>query len=221
MKVRVSFLVCIAVLVVGTNCRNHEKTDVPRAAVMKEVSELEATWERLETKIRDNPGLWEDVDRMFGGTAKVEGLHVKRERLEQLYGLLTDPNSNPASAHRALEAFVKLGASEVVRESLLNPRKDVPGWDLVITAGEAVTHTKDEKAVPHLICVLERNNYPQEGSEEATIHIIMKRNLLEAIGTVTGLDTRVSDVDNIEEVDRVLSEARAWAKREGLTLFEE
>ena len=118
---------------------------------------------------------------------------------------------------------VKMRGEEVVRESLLHVDPDVVviAADAVVEQGTAAA--KDTDAVPYLIYSLAKRNYPVDGSEAAALHSIMKIKLIEAIRATAGLDIEVSKIDenDPEQVNQVLSEAKAWAKRKGISLFKE
>ncbi|MHC4475351.1 MAG: hypothetical protein ACYTEL_06890 [Planctomycetota bacterium] len=216
-----AWMVMVAITVCG--CKPEEGRRETEPVGMKHETELQATWDRLDKKVMDNPDLWPDVERVVKRRIRPDWAGSKKEGFQQLYSLLKDDNARASAASEALDVFVKLGATEVVRESLLNSRDDVPGWGLVITASKALRNVSDEKAIPHMVYVLEQNNYHQPGSEAATMHRRMKRELALAMADVTDLDLRVDDTDlnDKKQVQRVLTEVRGWAKKNGIQLFDE
>ena len=202
------------------------------------VAYTDSAWEKLAFEVewraasKDQQQSWDGKLEVFNGilqqlqpiSTTTEGkvapdyfFKLQKNSLQQLYLMLKDPSAKASGASAGLEVFMKLEAKEIIRESLLNPRKNVVGWDLVIIAAKATKNTNDEKALPNLIYVLSQNNYPQQGSEDATIHQIMKRNLVEAIQEITHLDIKVSEINinSTKDVERVLSMARAWRGKEG------
>lgn len=231
MKSKVNFLIHLMIALLVAGCKKDKEYErsiekvgnIDKVVEMKSEIELHATWDNLGKKIDENPVLWTDMKQVYSLDAKLTMPSTSQATLRQLYNLIQDPNANPAAAKKALEFFVKVDAKEVVREALINPRKDVPGWDLVIIASEAARVTVDIKATPYLIYAIAKNNYLQEGSENATIHKIMKRKLIEAIKEIHGLDIKITEinVNDPEQINKVLSMAKTWAKQKGIKLFEE
>ena len=217
------FLYLVVVIILLCGCKDKPEPETVSKSEMKTAGELVSTWKRLENNFTREPELWKDVQIVLKKHNINHLTASKKDALQELYFHLKDPTSKGSSAKDALDIFVKLGATEVVRETLLNPRRDVPGWDLVVRAADEIKNTKDVKALPHLIRVLGQNNYSQEGSEQASIHTIMKRKLIETIQQITGLDLKAEeiDVDNKNEIEDVLSLAREWAKKEKIQLFKE
>ena len=216
MKRIINVFMCVVVVVL-VSASGHEKT---KTLQMKDQAELKETWGILGGKLHDNPELWKQAEKVLERYKKGYSAEVKKDALQQLYRLISNPKTKASVARRALEVFIKLEATEVIRESLLHPR-----WDFVIMACEALVDqatkmgVRDEAALPYLTHVLAKNNYSQPGSEDATIHRIMKRKLIKAIQQITGIDKKVTDVDNIQEVERFLTLARGWADRKGVKLF--
>lgn len=81
---------------------------------------------------------------------------------------------------------------------------------------------RDTQAVPFLIYVLNRNNYHLDGSEEATIHLIVKQRIVDAILYNTDIGAKVGavNIDRCEDVDLFLAVARKWAAEKGLQPLE-
>ena len=220
MKIMVNhFLYVIMVFILFCGCKGKQ---VPKPE-MKMARKLETTWKRLENNFVREPNSWEDVQVVLKKHHIDYLTASKKDALQDLYNKLKEPSSKTSTARDALDTFVKLGATEVVRESLLNQRKDTSGWGLVIRASDAVGTAKDEQAIANLIHVLKNNNYPQPGSEAAGLHQRMKIELIETIQQITGLDLKAEeiDVDNKNEIEDVLSLAREWAKKEKIQLFKE
>lgn len=235
MKAKINLQFCIITFLLVYGCgdektsyeEDDKRPDENRIVQMKNEAELQVEWDNLESKVDENPELWEHVKRVFNRDLQANLPSSKEVAVRQLYRILKDPNSTASAASEALKFFVSADVKEVVRESLLNPRNDVTGWGLVITASTALVAesskgVRDTASLPYLIHVLAKNNYPQPGSEAATIHRRMKRELIEAIKQITNFDIKSSEinVDDPEEVERVLSLARAWAKQRNIKLFE-
>ena len=106
-----------------------------------------------------------------------------------------------------------------------------------MTASEALGTLKDDEAIPHLIHALSVHNYRQEGSEEATVHTIMKSRIIGAIRAITGLTggvdtTDIMDVNDPrqlaqilravndrERINSLISETKAWARQHNIQLL--
>jgi len=189
---------------------------------MKTQEELQSAWDKLESETEQDPELWKKVAEVYERDVRTSLPSSKRVAWQQLYQVLGDPNANPAAARNVLQVFIDANATEVVRESVINPRRGVPGWELTTIASQALGTVRDKKAVPYLIQALIRNNYPQPGSESATLHSNMKRKLLGAIQRITGLDAGIDkiDVNDPEQVERVISMAKDWAKQHNIQLLD-
>jgi len=221
MKNAICILLCSAIIVAIAGCRDEEELEKTKPVQMKDAAELKPTWDKLATEVRDNQEFWRQAEAVLDRYAKDYFAELKKNALRRLYGILSDPQAEVSAAKESLRLFVKMNATEVVRESLLHKNRDV-----VIIASEGLIEEaekagKDKGAIPYLIYVLAQNNYIQQGSEEASIHQNMKRKLIKAIQKITNLDIKLSEInaDSIEEVERVLSLARKWANQKGIKLF--
>lgn len=223
MKRVISISLCIAVVLLVSGCKDETKPQKTKAVKMKHAAELKATWNTLSGELRDNPEVWRQAEVVLEWHAEDYLAELKKDALQQLYRMISAPKTKISAAKEALRLFVKMNAIEVIRESLLHKNRGV-----VIIASEALVDqakkgAKDKAALPYLIYILAKNNYPQEGSEDATVHAIMKRRLIEAIQQITNLDIKLNEIDedNQQQVERVLSIACTWTKQKGIKLFEE
>jgi len=214
MKIEIIAFLFMIILVV-TGCKNDNEGE-------DNGTELQITWDNLAKKIDENPDSQASINQIFSRDLRTNPPSSTSEALQELYQLINDPNLNPSASKNALELFVKVNAKDVIRESLLNRNHEIPGWDMIIIASESVASTKDEKALPNLISVLAKNNYPQPGSESATIHQRMKRELIEAIKSITKLDIDIDklNINDPKQIENILSQARDWAKKHNIPLNE-
>ena len=192
-------LVCGAaiLLAVKTGAETREKAGKPIRPRIH--LELKATWTKLQKKIDKRP-------------------EEQVEALQLLYKVLIDTRTSNALQSEILEYFVRHEATVVVRECLL-----LKFPDHVVRASKYLGKKRDRGAVPYLIYVLDKNNYSlREGGEMIGVHKTLKKTLVEAILDITGLKAKAGkvDVDKKEDVDRVLSLARSWAKEKRLTPLE-
>lgn len=223
MKNIISISVFTVAVVLAQGCKDTEEPVERRIGMLKSAEQLEVEWDQLETKIRECPEPNERLEGLIRRYGDSDTAVSTKERLQQAYSMLSDPEAKRSSAGRALQLFVELEAGEVIRESLLHQFRGVVVPAITALLEQADRGVNCVAALPYLIHVLAKNNYPQPGSEAATTHTIMKRKLVEAIQKITNLDIKVSEinVDSIEEVEQVLSLARKWANQKGIKLFEE
>jgi hypothetical protein len=201
MKHIISISVFTVAVVLAQGCKDTEEPAERRIGMLKPAEELEVEWDQLETKIRECPEPNEQLEGLIRRYGDSDTAVSTKERLQQAYSMLSDPEAKRA-ASSAARLFIKLEAGEVIRESLLHQRRGV-----VIPAITALLEQADRgvncvAALPYLIHVLAKNNYPQPGSEAATIHTIMKRKLVEAIQKITNLDIKVSEI-NVNDTEEV------------------
>ncbi len=219
----ISISICTVIVLLVANCRkDREEAAEQKIVVLKPAEQLEVEWQKLDSMSRDKHELEKEIERLLDRYTEEQMRPSGTEALQRIYSMIRNPDGEVSAAREALRLFVKMNATEVVRESLLHKNRDV-----VIIASDALVaqtekNAKNEMGIPYLIHVLAQNNYIQEGSEDATIHTIMKRKLIKAIQKITNLDIKVSEinVDHADEVEGVLSLARAWAKQRNIKLFE-
>lgn len=214
MKIKITLLL-FTIISIFTGC----KKDNPEENNSRG---LQINWVNLAKEIDENPDLQANLNQLVSRDLQSHTPISTKEALQQLYKLIKDPGPNPSASKNALHIFIKVNAKDVIRESILNTNNEIPGWDMIIIASESVTNTKDEKALPNLISVLAKNNYPQPGSESATIHQRMKKELIDAIKSITNLDINIDklNVNDPEQIENILSQARKWAKEHNITLLD-
>lgn len=228
MKTNIIFFLFITIILVVAGCKDDKESEdnngnLGVSLVEKSNADSKTKWDSLVYKIDENSELQSNIKQMYIRDFQKNPPSYTREILQELNNLLHDPNANPSAAKSTLEFFVAVDAKDVIRESLMNPIRDVPGWDLIIIASESVTSSEDKMALPNIINVLTNNNYLQEGSESATIHQRMKRELIESIKSITKLDIDVDklNINDPEQIENILSHARDWAHKHNLTLLDE
>jgi hypothetical protein len=190
---------------------------------MKSLDKLQQDWDELENRVSENPKLWEGIKQIYGADHQFDLPASKKIAIQQLYGMIQDPNIKASTARKALEIFINTDSKDIIREALINTRPDIDAWGLVIIASEAIIKTKDKNAIPYLIYVLAKNNYTQAISDDSTIHAIVKQKLITAIKMISDLniDSNKINVDDPLEIKDVLSQARTWAKRNNIKLLDE
>jgi hypothetical protein len=199
---------------------------------MKEHSEFGEVWPRAAARMPDDHKAWKLINQAFPARSALLAAD-KEQRLAQVY-TLARCGSNPLTQRLAAEALLEADIPEVTRELLLHPLSDVVapaarhlGKPAALEEHKAPATApepamRDTQAVPFLIYVLNRNNYLQPGDEEATVHILLQRHLVNAILYITQAEKEVGAVKTGEEeyIDSVLASARKWAAEKGLQPLE-
>jgi len=212
----------------GPRMNKPESAPIP----MKETTELSDVWAKTSARMSDDDKAWKGINNVL--EIKAGTLHPSKvERLAGAYTLALSAKS-PGTQALAADPLLEADIPEVTRELLLHP---IPGIAAAAArhlakpaAGEkgktpgtaAETAMRDAQAVPFLIYVLNRNNYIGFGDEEATIHMLLQRHLVNAILYITEAENSVGAVNIGEEdyIDSVLAWARKWAAEKGLQPLE-
>jgi hypothetical protein len=199
---------------------------------MKEASEFGDVWTKAAARMPDDHMAWRIINKAFPARPGLLAAD-KEQRLAQVYTLARS-GPNPLTQGLAAEALLEADIPEVTRELLLHPLSDVvaaaarhlakpAAGEKGKTPGTAPEPAmRDTQAVPFLIYVLNRNNYLQPGDEEATVHMLLQRHLVNAILYITQAEKEVGAVKIGEEeyIDSVLASARKWAAEKGLQPLE-
>jgi hypothetical protein len=199
---------------------------------MKETAALSAVWAKAAAGMPEDHKAWKGINNVLD--IKAGTLHPsKEERLAGAYSL-SRSGKDEGTQGLAARALLDAGIPEVTRELLLHPIPDLVAATARHLAKPAAGEERkapgtapepamrDTQAVPFLIYVLNRNNYHLDGSEEATIHLIVKQRIVDAILYNTDIGAKVGavNVDRCEDVDLFLAVARKWAAEKGLQPLE-
>jgi hypothetical protein len=224
MKRIICFCLCIVVVLSLLGCRKREENrEEHKVGRLEKATQLEVKWDKLTDVVRNNAEMQKEVNEVLKRDMNEDISPFSEEALKRIYGMLSNPEAKSSSAKDALEIFIELKANEVIRESLLHKNRDVVILACDALIDQAERGTKDANALPYLIYVLSQGKRLQEGSEDASAHIIMKRKLIDAIHHITDIDMKPSEIneDSPEQVEQVLSMAKAWANQKGIKLFNE
>jgi len=199
---------------------------------MKPADELNRNWQDVAAHLPDDAPIWRGIQRHLEiSTAAVPT--SKEMQLSALYELVCH-NERPNWQVVGARFLLKADIPEVLHELLLHPHPGIviAACDhLLQKAGKAVGGDKEEPkaesardvaAVPFLIFVLNRNNYDQMGSEEATANYLIKQKAALILMQIMGKEWEFSqlNVPRAGDVDRVLALARAWAAENGFEPLE-
>lgn len=199
---------------------------------MKEAAEFGDLWTKAAARMPDDSKEWKEIQKLLRATTGSTPA-TKVDEFKCLYDFVRGAEEKRGQLAGA-QALMAHGGPLVVRECLLHPNPDIIGAacdELVKTKPKKTDKgsvaggqpkEKDSQAVPFLVYVLQRNNFAQQGSEESTIHFIIKRNLVDALLYITDTEnlTAPVDVDEEKDVDRVLAIARKWMAEKGLQPLE-
>lgn len=199
---------------------------------MKPAEELNRNWQDAAARLPDNAGIWREIQRHLEiSTAAVPT--SKDVQLSALYELVCH-NERPNWQVVGARLLLKADIPEVLHELLLHLHLGIVNAacdHLLQKAAKPVGGDKEESkaesprdlaAVPFLIFVLDRNNYVQIGSQEATANIVIKEKTALILMQLMGKEWEFSqlNVRRVGDVDRVLALARAWAAEKGVEPLE-
>jgi len=206
--------------------------NAPPAIPMRESGELNSAWSEAAARMSDDSKEWKGIQRLLRASTG-SAPPAKVDALRLLYDCVRRSEKKIQYVNGAV-VLMEAGGPAVVRECLLHPNSDV-----VASACEALLKFKpkqadqgtvvagqpndrDSQAVPFLVYVLQRNNFWQDGSEVATVHFILKQRLVAALLYITDTENRTApvNVDDEQQVDRVLALARKWAAEKGVEPLE-
>ena len=206
--------------------------NAPPAIPMRESGEMNSVWSEAAARISEDSEAWRKIQRLVRSTTG-SAPPTKADGFRLLYDCVRRSEEKMQYVNGAV-VLMEAGGPAVVRECLLHPNSDVvaaackallkfkPKQGDQATVGAGQPNDKDFQAVPYLVYVLQRNNFWQDGSEVATVHFILKQRLVEALLYITDTENRTApvDVDDEQQVDRVLALARKWAAEKGLQPLE-
>jgi len=202
------------------------------AIPMRESGELNSVWTEAAAQMSDDSKAWKEIQKLLLATTG-SAPATKVDAFRSLYDFARGAEEKRGQL-AAAQALMDLGGPEVVREFLLHPHSDFqsaackqllkskpkqPDKGTVVAVQPS---ERDFQAVPFLAYVLQRNNFLQSGSEEATVHAILKRNLVRALLYITDTENQTAPVNvhHEKDVDRVLALARKWMAEKGLQPLE-
>lgn len=199
---------------------------------MKRAEELNPGWLEAAGRMADDSTTRRKIQEFL--KTRTGSLPPSKDlELSSLYEVVRD-TGNGLSQNVGARLLLEADMPAVLHELLLHSNGNVVGraCDQLtlgrpkdpagLAPGTPGASPKDNEAVPFLVFVLDRNNYLQQGESEATLHLVMKRRLLDALLYITDLETQAGKVDIHDEkaIDRVLALARAWAAEKGLEPLE-
>ena len=80
--------------------------------------------------------------------------------------------------------------------------------DVQISVMSKLKGSPDKNLVPKILDYLERNNFVQEGSEIATVHVQLMQIAIAYIEAATGRSMGIKNIDNLKEVSAAITSAR-------------
>jgi hypothetical protein len=199
---------------------------------MKPAEELNRNWLDAAARLPDNAPIWREI-QVYLKTCTGAVPTSKDMQLSAMYEMVCH-NERPNWQSGGALVLLKADIPEVLHELLLHPHLGIAiaacdhllqkaakpvGQDTEEPKAESAS---DVAAVPFLIFVLNRNNYLQMGSEEATGNFLIKQKTALILMQIMGKEWEFSqlNVRRVGDVDRVLALARAWAAEKGFQPLE-
>jgi hypothetical protein len=88
-----------------------------------------------------------------------------------------------------------------------------PNLDVKLMAIKSLGNFSDNKIMPQLIDELEKQKYPMEGSETATLHQTYKKKLIEVIEKLSENKVEVNNINNAKEIENAVTHFKSWAQK--------
>jgi hypothetical protein len=137
------------------------------------------------------------------GLVRIRRLQAVRDELSEMLGKYEDLKSDDRDkAVPAVRYFEKYGAAEFVAVALENSNPDV-----LLPALKSLSDLNTKSVLPQVLDALERNNFIQQGYEEASLHIGVVMRLLRLVNKLSGKDYKVGPFDT-EGIAAMIKEAR-------------
>lgn len=119
----------------------------------------------------------------------------------QLIGALESTNTT-----EAIKAIQTLGTKKMARpiaRALRHPHANVK-----LAAIMQLAELKDSRVTYDVVEALERHNYVQEGSEEATAHQVIIRRLISLLSDLTETNYKLDNPNNVSRVQEIVKSAK-------------
>jgi hypothetical protein len=115
--------------------------------------------------------------------------------------------SDYVSANKGVQYFYDLRSPKILARGLSNTNAGIQ-----LQSTTYLLECGDPTVLKELIDCLERNNFVQQGSEEATIHQNLLGRLIAAIGKFQGTEYAFSNVHDTKRIADIIQDARAKLK---------
>ena len=219
----ITLILILVGILLTHGCKEAAKPAEPPGAKVyapKAIEQLEVDWDELAERVRSHSELQEQLDAFIEKHTQSQETVSTKKALKRAYARLSDSGTamsraKISAARDALKLFIRLDATEVIREGVLQENYMIVG---VAAAALADRGVKDRAALPYLIYVLAKNIERPGGSDTSSV----LHRLALAIQKITDLDIEVSTkvAESTKEANRFVSLARDWAKANGVKLLD-
>jgi hypothetical protein len=223
---RITLILILVGILLTHGCKKAAKPAEPLEAKVyapKAIEQLEVDWDELADRVRSHSELQEQLDAFIKKHTQSQETVSTKEALKRAYARLSDSGTamsraKISAASDALKLFIRLDATEVIREGVLQENYMIVGVAAAALADQADRGVKDRAALPYLIYVLAKNIERPGGSDTSSV----LHRLALAIQKITDLDIEVSTkvAESTKEANAFVSLARDWAKANGVKLLD-
>jgi len=216
---RIILLTLVAGILVVCGCKKEDNSVEVKRANPDEplpVEQVKVDWGALEDMVSKDVELQQNVKAFAEKYMSDEGAVSIEQAIKRAYVLVNDPNkAGPVAARDAIRLLADLDVRALLREELLHKHIYIVEKVASALADKADRGVKDKQAIPSLIHALEKYR-DMPGGLEVTDTCLR---LGEAIKGIADIDVEVSEGGG--GLREVISQAKEWAKKNGIKLLEE
>lgn len=210
-------LILVAAVLVVCGCKKDENSAEVKRASLDEplpVEQVKVDWAELEDRVRKDVKLQGQVKAFIAERMSGESDVSIEQAVKRAYARVNDPNNVGIASRDALALLIDLNVSPLLREELLHEQIAIVGRVVTALADKAKRGLKDKQAIPYLIHTLEKyEDIP--GSEIMSTCVRMG----EVMKAIADLDVEVGKWG--QGLDEVISQAKEWARKNGIKLLDE
>lgn len=210
-------LTLVAGILVVCGCKKDDNSAEVKRANLDEplpVEQVKVDWAELEDRVGKDVELQQRVKAFVEKYMLDEGAISTEQAAARAYALVSDPNKAGIVASAALDLLIDLDVSALLHEELLHKNIYIGGRVATALADKAERGLKDKQAIPYLIYALEKwVDVPSFDVTGTCVH------LGEAMVKIADLDVKFGKRG--QGLDEVISQAKQWAKKNGIKLLDE
>jgi hypothetical protein len=214
---RIVLTLVAGVLVVCGCKKDNNSVEVKRANLDEPlpVEQVKVDWAELEDRVGKDVELRQKVKAFAEEYMSDEGAVSTEQAVSRAYGIVNDPNGARLGGDDAIGFLIDLDVGPLLCEELLHEHVYIVGEVASALGGKADKGVKDKQAIPYLIHALEKW-VDMPGSSDSRSAC---RPLGEAIVKIADLDVEIGKWG--KGLDEVISQAKEWARRNGIKLLDE
>jgi len=204
-------------VLVFCGCKKDENSVEVKRANLDEplpVEQVKVDWPELEGRVGKDVELQGQVKAFIAERMSGEGDVSIEQAVKRAYARVNDPNNAGIARRDALALLIDLDVSPLLREELLHEHIAIVGRVTTALADKTKRGVKDKQAIPYLIHALKKyRDMPGSGTTGLCVR------LGEAIKAIADIDVEVAKWGG--GLDEVVSQAKEWAKKNGIKLLDE